>query len=253
MLQTERLRIIMDTIDRDSAVTVSGMAQVLKVSESTVRRDIEQLEEAGRLRRVFGGAVSVQPGSKHRIIARESGMAEKNVLHVEEKRVIARYAAALIKDDDFVFIDAGSSTGLMVEELDNREATYVTNGMRHALRLAERGFKVFILSGQAKALTEAASGSLACESMGSYAFSKAFIGANGIDDERGITTPDVEEAIVKNEAIRRAREAYILADHSKFGVVTSVAFTSPESVTVITDRCPHGPYLKTMHIKEVDS
>ena len=251
MLQQERLQIILDMINRESAVQISELTGVLHVSESTVRRDIDLLDESGKVKRVFGGAVSVQPEVKKRIIAPERGMAEKAVLNVEEKRAIAQYAATLVEDDDFVFIDAGSTTLLLIDYLTNTRAAYVTNGIRHALRLAERGFKAYMLPGQAKYLTEVIFGALTCESMSRYDFTKSFIGTNGIDTEKGLTTPDIEEALIKTEGIRRASKAYVLADSSKFGAVSAVTFSLIGDVTIITDKCPDESYKTQTTIKEV--
>lgn len=251
MLQQERLQIILDMVSRESAVQISELAGILDVSESTVRRDIDLLDERGQLRRVFGGAVSVQPAAKRTIIAREQGMAEKNVMNVDEKRAIAQYAASLIEDDDFVFIDAGSTTSMLIEYLTNTRAAYVTNGIRHALRLSERGFKVYVLPGQAKSLTEVIYGALTVESMSHYEFTKSFIGTNGIDKEKGLTTPDIEEAMVKATGIRRASRPYVLADHSKFGSVSPVLIAPVGDVTIITDCCPDAAYQKLTTIEEV--
>lgn len=248
MLQQERFQIIKDEVRRQSAVTVHDLAIMMNVSESTVRRDISSLDDAGEIKKVFGGAVAIDKTTDKGIIARESGMAEKSMLFVEEKRAIGKYAASLIEDDDFIFIDAGTTTGFLIENLENRKATYVTNGMRHAIRLSELGFRSYILAGQAKYLTEAIAGTLACESMRRYGFTKSFIGTNGIDIKKGLTTPDIEEAMVKEEAVRRSAEAYILTDSSKFGAVSSVSFADIGNVTIITDKCPDKKYEKKAKI-----
>lgn len=237
MLQQERFQIILDDLARESAVTVRDLANKMSVSESTIRRDISALDDAGKVNKVFGGAVSAEQGTTRTIISKERSIAEKQVLNIEEKTSVAKYAAALVEDDDFVFIDAGTTTALLIENLTNKHATYITNGIRHALRLAERGFTVYMLSGQAKSLTEAITGALACESMKKYDFTKSFIGVNGIDPEKGFTTPDIEESLVKSEAVRRSMQAYILSDNSKFGVVSSVTFADIGKAAIITNAC----------------
>ena len=251
MLQQERLQMIMDEVERESAVRVHELSKKMNVSESTIRRDISLLDEEGRVRKVFGGAVSVDNGNSRTIISKESGMAEKSVLNVEEKSAIAKYAAGLIQDDDFVFIDAGTTTGLFIENLTNKNATYVTSGMRHALRLAELGFNAYVISGQAKYLTEAIAGALACESLSRYDFTKSFIGTNGMDLEKGFTTPDIEESMVKTEAIRRSMDVYVLADSSKFGTISSVSFASLDNIMIITDKCEDERYKSRARVYEV--
>lgn len=249
MLQQERHTIIREQLQRHGAVEVHELAVLMQVSDSTVRRDIQDLADAGVLKKVFGGAVL--PDKSKRIIAREQEMTEKAAIHVDEKRAIAAYAATLVNDDDFVYIDAGTSTGLLVECLENDKATYVTNGIRHAMRLAERGFGVIILSGRPKPTTEAVSGIVAAENMKQYHFTKAFLGTNGITEDAGLTTPDLDEAIVKTEAIRHAYITYILADSSKFGVETAVTFGQIKDCCLLTDRCPEEKYKAMTIVKEV--
>ena len=109
MLQYERFNYILDRLQKQSAVRVTDLAPALKVSEATVRRDIAALDKAGRLRRVFGGAVSL-PAQAAKPAA-DLDMTIKSNLLPEEKHQIAAYAASLVKDGDLVFLDAGTTTG----------------------------------------------------------------------------------------------------------------------------------------------
>lgn len=250
MLQQERFNYIMKKLRSDSIVKVHELSKEMNVSESTVRRDITDLSKAGRLKKVFGGAMTAaRPDPSHASI--ELDVASKSSLRVPEKTAIAEYAATLINDNDFVFIDAGTTTGIMIDHLKNKNATYVTNGIMHAMKLSSKGMKTYIISGQPKAVTEAVAGSLAVESLRRYDFSKCFIGANGIDIERGLTTPDLEESIVKAEAIKRSYMPYILADSSKFGKISSVTFSPMEKCCIITDSPIDEKYKKHTIIKEV--
>ena len=250
MLQQERFQHILGQIKRENAVHIRELAQEIGVSESTVRRDISDLAARGALKKVFGGAVAADTNSR-KIIAEEQGMTEKSLVRVAEKRRIAEYAAGLVNDDDFVYIDAGTTTGMLVEYLENRNAYYVTNGIRHALRLAERGFKVCILSGRPKFITEAVVGTACVENMRDYNFTKAFMGANGVDLRKGFTTPDIDESIVKREAVKRAYIPYVLSDSSKFGIVSSVCFAEIRDCCIITDRCPDDAFKETTVVQEV--
>ena len=229
MLQQERFQIILDDLARESAVTVRDLANKMSVSESTIRRDISALDDAGKVNKVFGGAVSAEQGTTRKIISKERSIAEKQVLNIEEKTSVAKYAAALVEDDDFVFIDAGTTTALLIENLTNKHATYITNGIRHA---------------------EAITGALAWESMKKYDFTKSCIGVNGIDPEKGFTTPDIEESLVKSEAVRRSMQAYILSDNSKFGVVSSVTFADIGKAAIITNACSDERVKKATQVIE---
>ena len=108
MLTEQRYEIILGLLREKNSVTVTELKDILDASESTVRRDITALYKAGKLTRVFGGAVALE----HTVNAYEPTVAQKVELNIEEKKKIAAYAAALIRPEDFVYLDAGTTTGL---------------------------------------------------------------------------------------------------------------------------------------------
>lgn len=166
--------------------------------------------------------------------------------------MIAQYAASLIEDNDYVFIDAGTTTEKMIDYIDNHTASYMTNGIIHAQKLAQRGFKVNIIGGTLKRVTLSIIGACAVKSIANYNFTKCFMGANGIDIERGLTTPDLEEALIKEEVIKRSNDAYVLTDSSKFDQVFAVTFSDLKEVCIITDRLDNALYRKHALIKEAE-
>ena len=240
MLQYERYAIILNQLKEQQSVTVNELSKVLQVSESTIRRDITDLDNAGRLRKVFGGAVAISEGPRVQL----KDMATKAASFVQEKKAIARYAASLIEDGDYVFLDAGTTTGAMIQFLDNKTVTYVTNAARHALALAERGLMVYQIGGRMRQETESIIGSVAVENIRKYNFNKCFMGTDAIDIHRGLTTSEMEEGMIKTEAIRHGLQIYVLADHSKFDQVAQVRFGSLDAGKIITDREPKTNYRK---------
>lgn len=247
MLTQERYQMILNLLAQKRAVTVSELTQALDASEATVRRDLNALHEMGRLNKVHGGATALSGNFS----AVEADMTTKSGLYTMEKILIGRYAATLIEDDDFVYLDAGTSTEKLIDALGDSRASFVTNGAGHAQRLARRGLKAFLLGGQFKASTEAVVGAVAIKNLQRYNFTKCFMGANGISQEAGLTTPDAEEAMLKAEAVARTYMTYVLADHSKFNVVAPVTFAPIEKACVITDRLPDENYRSFTIIKEV--
>ena len=157
-------------------------------SESTVRRDLIALDRLGKLHKVHGGATL----TRRDFIRREEKLDEKLQLHMDEKEMIAAYAAAQVDDTDFVYLDAGSSTLLMIDHLQPG-ATFVTNGLLHAQRLVAKGMKTYVLGGELKHSTDAIIGLAAAKNLHNYNFSKCFIGTNGIAIRQGFTTPDTDE------------------------------------------------------------
>lgn len=234
LLSEQRHAMILDLLNQRHSITVTELTELLDISESTARRDITQLDKEGRLTKVFGGAIS----SDSLYLSQEPTVAQKKDLNKEEKIRIARYAASLIRPHDFVYLDAGTSTGYMLEHIQEKDATFVTNAVAHAQKLAAKGFHVILLGGTLKQSTEAIIGTSASLMLNDYHFSIGFFGANGVCKEAGYTTPDTEEALVKKSAALQCHKFYALCDHSKFNVVSSVTFAPFARGILLTDSCP---------------
>ena len=248
MITEERHKKILELIKIQNTVDVHELTDALNVSESTVRRDLIALSKMGKLKKVHGGATALSEEGN----IFEPDFNTKSFLHIEEKRTIGKYAAQFIQDSDFVFIDAGTTTAAMIDFIPERtQATFVTNGIAHAKKLLQMGFKAYIVGGRIKLTTEAVVGAECINNMRKYNFTKAFIGTNGIDLSFGFTTPDVEEALVKSEAVGRAFVTYILSDGSKFEKTSAVTFAELNQCCIITDRAPSGEFKEKTVIKEV--
>ncbi|MDG2575924.1 hypothetical protein P7L86_23565, partial [Vibrio parahaemolyticus] len=142
----------------------------------------------------------------------------------------------LIENDDVIYLDAGTTTEAMIDYIQSDRILVVTNGIVHAKKLLEKGVKTFILGGEVKAVTEAIVGSSAVDDLKKYNFSKGFFGTNGVNNKSGYTTPDVNEAMVKREAIKRCMESYILADESKLDEVSFITLANISDSTLITSK-----------------
>jgi DeoR family fructose operon transcriptional repressor len=232
MLTEERYAIILRILEEKKAVTVLDLTKALDASESTVRRDLTALHKSGRLYKVYGGATSIDNNYSNA----EEDMKTKNDLFPEEKIAIAKKAASLIKRKDFVYIDAGTTTLHLIDFITETSAAFVTNGMQHASKLAAKGFKVFIIGGAVKAITEAVVGTEALNNLKSYNFTKGFFGTNGISMKSGFSTPDAEEGTIKGAALSRCKNAYVLADQSKFNKISPITFAHISSATIITGK-----------------
>ena len=247
MLTEERYSIILNTVNRKKSVGLNELCELLDTSESTVRRDLGILNDKGALVRVRGGAIAVDDS----FAFFEQNVDEKAALFIREKEAIARYAASMLDEGDFVFIDAGTTTEKMIDFLPEKQITFVTSAFVHAKKLAQKGFKVFLPAGEIKLSTEAIIGAGCVASLDQYNFTKCFMGVNGISVTGGYSTPDPNEASVKAAAIKNSRTAYILADHSKFDRVSSVKFAPLNKCGIITDRLEDRKYLAETSVKEV--
>lgn len=236
MLTEQRHELILKLLEEKKSITVAEVKDLLHASESTIRRDITALHNAGKLVRVFGGAVAAE----HVYTPYEPTVAQKVEVNKEEKIRIARHAASLIGPEDFIYLDAGTTTGYMIEYIDECGTTFVTNAVAHAKRLVTKGMRVLLIGGELKSSTEAIVGNQAMEMLRNYHFTKGFFGTNGISRKTGFTTPDVNEAMIKRTALGQCRESYILGDYSKFDHVSSVTFGQFYGSRVITDRFAEG-------------
>ena len=248
MLTEERFAKILSILEHMGSVTVQQLMTELDASESTVRRDLNTLDANGQLVKVHGGAIlknTVYSTIDDEVVYRK----EQNR---EAKDKIARYAAGLITAEDFVYIDAGTTTERMIDYIANRQAVFVTNAIGHAKKLAEHGCKVYILGGEFKAVTEAIVGEEAVFTLDKYNFTKGFWGANGVSLQRGFSTPELKEAMVKRKSMENCRDCYILADESKISQISSVTFAPIEKATVITTELKQEIYKDCSNIINIE-
>ena len=247
MLAEERFREIQKYVESHGTVTVQELTDLLNTSESTVRRDLTELHKRGTLIKVHGGATTV--GTSVR--TRDEELSVRRDRNTEEKHKIAAYAAELIEADDFVYLDAGSSVDLLIDELNEESAVFVTNAIGHAQKLLKKGYEVLLIGGKLKGVTEAIVGAEALESLNRYNFTKGFFGTNGVDKKHGFTTPDPAEAMIKKAAMERCRTCYILADSSKIGQIAPVTFAKFDQAQLITTELTDKDLKKDKNIVEV--
>lgn len=244
MLSEERFSKIISYINRERSVSVTDLVEKLGVSESTIRRDLAVMDERGLLVKVHGGAIARDfDGS-----LRDEDVRSRQSLHTEAKQKIARYAASLIGPEDFVYLDAGTTTELMIDFIEAKTAVFVTDCVTHAGRLASKGFKVYIPGGELKGITDAVVGEEAVESLLKYNFTKGFWGTNSISLSAGLTTPDLQEAMVKKISLGRCRDKYVLADASKFQKTSNVTFASLDDAVILTDQTPPAEFTRLKNV-----
>ncbi len=248
MLSDERQIQIAQIVEDKGSVTVNELMKIFQVSESTIRRDLTVLDKYRKLVKVHGGAIAINSA----YYTRDDDFVKRKNLNRGEKVSIARYAASLIRPYDFVFIDAGSSTELMIDFIMEKNVIFVTNAVSHARKLTKKGFKTYVLGGEFKEVTEAIVGEETVLSLSKYNFTKGFLGTNGISRKNGFTTPDLKEAQVKQEVMKRCKDRYILADSSKFNKISSITFLPFSNATIITTAVNDKEFLYCENILEVN-
>lgn len=248
MITQARQELILSIVEKEQAVTVTELTKRMDASESTIRRDLAALDKKGKLIKVHGGATALPRD----IITKEENVSAKASMNVAVKELIAKYSVKLINNGDFIYLDAGTTTYKMIDYLPEVDAVFVTNGIAHAKKLIEKGFKTFMIGGIIKPVTEAVIGSVAVKMIKEFNFTKSFMGTNGISIREGLTTPDIEEAAFKREVVNRSYVAYVLADNTKMGVVSAISFAPLDKVCIITNGKVDKAFKDITVIKEVE-
>ncbi|SEO49215.1 transcriptional regulator, DeoR family [Amphibacillus marinus] len=229
MLTAKRHRLILDLLSQKNLVTIKELVQVTSASESTIRRDLSELEALNRLKRVHGGA-----SSKHSA-QQELSFLEKSIYNIEAKQRIAKYTASLITEQACLYLDAGTTAFEIIPYLANKSVTVVTNGITHLDALQQFNIDSYLLGGSVKFTTKAIVGTKALAALNDYYFDYVLIGTNGIDEQSGYSTPDPEEAAVKQTALSLGKQCYVIADHSKLQQRSFAKIADLSQATLIID------------------
>lgn len=227
MLGIKRKETILELIDHNENIKLKKIVELLGYSEATIRRDLNELEKDGKIKRVHGGAV-LNSG-------KEQDVSLKKEINTQSKNRIAKYAASLIKNGETIYLDAGSSTGAMIKYLKDKNVIVITNGISHLNELIALKIETYLIGGKIKGTTSSLVGSLAEKTIKNFTFNKVFMGANSVN-EKGYFTPDIEEAGIKEAAVLMGSEVYFLCDSSKIGTESLVKFAELDSGILITEK-----------------
>ncbi|MFD4529005.1 DeoR/GlpR family DNA-binding transcription regulator [Streptomyces sp. NPDC058470] len=220
MTAEERHRQIVEAARRSGSVDVTELAVALGVAKETVRRDLRALEDHGLIRRTHGGAYPVESAGF------ETTLSFRATSHVPEKRRIAAAAAELLGDAETVFVDEGFTPQLVAEALPvDRPLTVVTASLPTAGLLAENSSTtVLLLGGRVRPGTLGTVDHWTTKMLAGFVVDLAYIGANGISRDHGLTTPDPAVSDVKAQAIRASRRTVFVGVHTKFGAASFCRF-----------------------------
>ncbi|WP_219838227.1 DeoR/GlpR family DNA-binding transcription regulator [Paenibacillus sp. R14(2021)] len=234
MLVAERYERIVELVNERGSIRVTELSELCQVTEETIRRDLDRLEQAGRLRRSHGGAVSVKDAQ----MQPEIPYAEREITHAEEKRRIAEEAVKLIQPKDRILLDASTTAWYMAAIMPDLPLTVLTNSIKVAMELSgKERIEVISTGGILAQRSLSFVGPLAERSLDAYHVDKVFFSCKGVHLERGISESNELQARIKQKMLGMADDVILLADSSKFGVQ---AFTHVAELgdvhTIITDR-----------------
>jgi len=229
----QRREAILSQVYEKGHVIIKDLAAELAVSEATIRRDLRSLADDHRLELVYGGATVVRNS--------DYSFRSKGLRNVEAKRIIGKLAVDLIAENEQIFIDSGTTCFEMAPFLKSkRDLSVIVNSARLAVELGDvPGLSVITIGGQYRPERMDNVGPLATTTLDQLRGYIAFIGADGLSQDFGVTASDIDSAHLYRLAVKNAREAILLVDHTKFLAPSLFKIVDWKAVTqLVTDQKP---------------
>jgi DeoR family transcriptional regulator, aga operon transcriptional repressor len=234
VLNEERRRAILETLNRERRVLVAELASQFHTSQVTIRKDLEVLHEHGHLHRTHGGALPARAGALE-----DPTLYEKEQLHRKEKLRIAAAAAEMVNEGQVVILDSGTTTTAIARSLrQSKQLTVVTNAVNIAAELAGAQVDVILTGGTLRKNSFSLVGPIAEETLRHLNADVLFLGVDGFDVQYGLSTPNLLESKVNRVMLEVAKRTVVACDSSKFGKRSLSLIAPPSAVQqIITD---HG-------------
>lgn len=231
MLKEERHSIILNLLNEKGIVKVSEITEAINVTEMTVRRDLQDLDNKGLLKRIHGGAQL-----NNLVVEKELSHIEKQNINIEAKKNIAKKIASNIVNGDSIFLGPGTTIELVHEYINANYLKIVTNSIHVFNKFVDdTRYELILVGGRYRSRTGAFVGSIANDTLSRMNIKKAFIGVNGIYDNI-ISNSNEDEGMIQSTILNNSLEKYIIADSSKLNKHDFYQFYNLENVTaIITD------------------
>jgi DeoR family glycerol-3-phosphate regulon repressor len=252
MFTEERLDEILNILNIEGKVKVKELSQRFNVTEDCIRKDLNQLEHKGSLKRTYGGAIQVRQSSPIYDIS------EREKIDISTKNVIAKKALGLIQDRETIFLDISTINILIAKALltSQKRVTVVTNMLEIAnvLSKSNNNITVVVAAGVLNKTLNGFIGATANEFIKKYKFDKSFIGSCGIDAfDRSITTFEIEDGITKATIIQSSKETFLVMENKKFNVDGNYKFAIIDDINaIITDEKPSEQIMEILINNEIE-
>lgn len=234
MFASERQGEILIQLNGHGSIKSTELAEYFQVSLATIRRDLEEMQEKGLLRRVHGGAVGLAVNRK----VEDQYFQNRADTQWEKKQAIGKAAAELVKDGETVYLDIGTTVLEIARNLhDKKRLTVITSSLPVLNELADTEVRVYSVGGRLRPKERALVGMEAQETLRKFCVDKAFVSVGGVSIGNGLTDYNYDSASLKKQAIDRARESILVTDSSKFGNDVFAVICGIEDMnTVVTDK-----------------
>lgn len=231
MIVIQRRNKIKERLFKERSVKVADLVQEFNVSEETIRRDLNQLEREGLIKKNYGGAILIEEIDQIAI----PPVQQRTLQHFEEKDLIGKKAAELVDSNQIIIVDAGSTTWCMARYLKNiPDLMVVTNGINVAEECSHNeNASIYLLGGKLIRKSMSVVGPQAELELQKYNAHFAFMGTSGVSGRKGFTSSDIYEAEMKRAMVAAGQKVVVLADHSKFQRQGLVSFSNFQDVDIV--------------------
>ncbi len=246
----ERRAMILTLLDKENEVSVTKLSKTLGISEVTIRKDLTNLQNRNLLVRTRGGAIR-RPIEN---LNEDTAISRKSMFNFHEKERIGKLATTLIKNGDHILLDSGTTTMEIAKNLDKfTDLSIVTNALNIAEELTKyKRFTVVLLGGHVRINSHSTIGPIALKDLGHFTNYKLFIGVDSFSFENGISTPNMEEAILNQAMISQASEVIAVFDSSKFNKRSFCHIADAEKITaIVTDKNVPAGYATKLKEKNI--
>ncbi|MVB10170.1 putative HTH-type transcriptional regulator YdjF [Caprobacter fermentans] len=233
-MRSQRIEEIRKYIYENKTVTLDDICETFQVSKSTLRRDLSAILQSSDIKKIYGGVTALP---KKGLVSFE----ERNISNLEAKRRIAAAAAALIQENDIIFIDSGTTTLPIIDYIkEKRNITVLTNNVEIILHaIPYENINIISLSGTLSRKTLSFTGASAVQVLQNYNISKAFMATTGFSIENGVTNSSPLESDIKRAVVQRSQKVHLLADSSKCNIVSLITYCGLDKInTLVTDASP---------------
>lgn len=247
MLGIERRQQIIELIQQDKKVYVSNLSQLFKVTEETIRRDLEKLENESMLTRTYGGAILSQNTLE------DLPFQTRTSMNHEFKQNISIKAANLVNDNDTIMVDASTTCLELIQALQGKKGlTIITNSIKIPYDFTNSNFNIISTGGNLRAHSLALVGSVAQNALQNYYVNMAILSCKALSLDKGIMESNEPESEFKRSMIKQAEKVILLADHTKFDKTGFIRLIDYSDVDyIITDREPDSNWLELLQANKI--
>ena len=249
-MKVERIHQVHELLKERKRISLDELCEIFEVSKNTIRRDVAELEEAGFIKKVYGGKVL-----KEADITSLESFSTREIRNIAEKQKIAETAAELVNDGEVIYIDSGTTTMHMIPHFAEKQFLTIVTASIYVLELATRynNLNVIATGGNLQAPIKAFVGANVLECIRNYNFSKIFLASTGVSISHGATNASPLECEIKKELVKKSCAKYLLVDSSKFDVASLMTYSELSDIDyIITEKLPPEKYLDYFAKKNVN-